>query len=204
MLLVDDTMHLTATDLVGHLGCRHLTSLETAAATGAASRPHSWDPLLEILWERGARFEQEYCSHLGATGLELVRIDGIRVDDAALAQTSEAMRRGVPVILQAALASGRWRGRADVLRRVERPSNLGTWSYEALDTKLARETKAGAILQLCLYSELLAAEQGVRPEHLHVVSPWNDFEPKDLPCSGLRGLLPESAAGPRGGDRWRD
>jgi len=178
MLLVDDTMHLTATDLVGHLGCRHLTSLETAAATGAASRPHSWDPLLEILWERGARFEQEYCSHLGATGLELVRIDGIRVDDAALAETSEAMRRGVPVILQAALASGRWRGRADVLRRVERPSNLGAWSYEALDTKLARETKAGAILQFCLYSELLAAAQGVRPEHVHVVSPWNDFEHK--------------------------
>ena len=30
-----------------------------------------------------------------------------------------------------------------------RPSALGAWSYEAQDTKLARETKGGTILQLC-------------------------------------------------------
>jgi hypothetical protein len=39
------------------------------------------------------------------------------------------------------------------------------WSYEALDTKLARETRAGTILQLGLYSALLQAIQGTAPEH---------------------------------------
>jgi uncharacterized protein len=31
---------------------------------------------------------------------------------------------------------------------VETPSALGVWSYEVIDTKLARETKGGTILQL--------------------------------------------------------
>ena len=51
--------------------------------------------------------------------------------------------------------TGRWFGRSDVLRRVERASKLGGWSYEVYDCKLACETKAATILQLSLYSELL-------------------------------------------------
>jgi predicted RecB family nuclease len=42
------------------------------------------------------------------------------------------------------------------LRRVERPSAFGTWSYEVIDTKLARETKGNTVLQISLYSDLLA------------------------------------------------
>jgi uncharacterized protein len=88
------------------------------------------------------------------------------------------MAEGTAVIVQAALRSGDWVGRADVLRRVEVPSALGSWSYEAWDTKLSRDTKAATILQLCLYSELLAEMQGSPPEHMHVVAPWADFVPQ--------------------------
>jgi len=68
------------------------------------------------------------------------------------------MRTGADVIAQGALASGcgRWFGRADVLRKVPRASHLGNWSYEAYDTKLAGETRAGALLQLCHCSDLLS------------------------------------------------
>src|SRR5581483_5523606 len=52
-----------------------------------------------------------------------------------------------------------------------RPSGLGGWSYEIADTKLARETRAGTILQLGLYSEMLARAQEARPERFHVVTP---------------------------------
>src|SRR5262249_28970771 len=86
------------------------------------------------------------------------------------------MRSGAPAIAQATLAAGRWFGRADLLRRVERPSELGAWSYEPLDTKLARETKAGAILQLCLYADLLREAQGVLPERMYIVPRRPDFE----------------------------
>ena len=39
------------------------------------------------------------------------------------------------------------------------------------DTKLARETAAGTILQLGVYGELLLAAQGTRPVRFHVVTP---------------------------------
>ena len=88
------------------------------------------------------------------------------------------MKSGAQIIVQAALAHGRWVGRADILRRVESPSNLGSWSYEIIDTKLARETKAGSVLQLCLYADLLAQVQGKAPENVYVVAPWSNFEPQ--------------------------
>ena len=70
-----------------------------------------------------------------------------------------------------------WAG-TDILRRVETPSDLGNWSYEVVDTKLARETKGGTVLQLCLYSDLLSIAQGYAPEYMYVVVPWSDYIPQ--------------------------
>ena len=47
-------------------------------------------------------------------------------------------------------------GRPDVLLRTNVPSAFGAWAYEVADTKLARETRGGTILQLGLYCEMLA------------------------------------------------
>src|SRR5262249_24749141 len=73
--------------------------------------------------------------------------------------------------VQGGLADGPWFGKPDVMRRVSTPSVLGDWSYEIADTKLARETRAGTILQLALYFEMLAVAQGARPEQVYVVTP---------------------------------
>jgi AAA domain len=73
---------------------------------------------------------------------------------------------------------GHWSGRADVLRRVETPSGLGAWSYEVTDTKLARETKGNTVLQLSLYSDLLATMQQKVPETAHVVTPGTEYLPE--------------------------
>lgn len=173
-----DGMLLSASDLVGHLNCDHLTSLDIAVANGALAKPVSWDPLVELLWARGAQHEQGFVDHLRAQGFEVTVIPGIGVGDDAIASTHEAMRRGDPIIVQAAFRVNDWVGRTDVLRRIEVPSNLGAWSYEVIDTKLARETKAGTVLQLCVYAALLEASQGLRPEHCYVVAPWSDYEPQ--------------------------
>ena len=81
------------------------------------------------------------------------------------------MRAGRQIIVQAALRALPLTGRADILRRIETPSTLGPWSYEVIDTKLARETKGGTVLQLCLYSDLVGRAQGVTPEYAYVVAP---------------------------------
>ena len=178
MKRVEGSFELTATDLVGYLNCHHLSELERAVAEEKLAKPKVFDPLLEVLRERGFRHEQSYIEHLKHAGLDVVRIDGIDVGDGAVSETIAAMKQGAPVIAQGALARQGWAGRADILRRVEIPSALGEWSYEAIDTKLSRQTKAGAVLQLCLYSDLLTQTQGAAPEHMHVVAPWSDFKPR--------------------------
>jgi uncharacterized protein len=176
---IGTSFELTATDLVGYLNCHHLTALDRAVAEGALPKPKVWDdPFLQILSERGAAHEQSYVEHLKKSGLDIVRIDGVEVTNAASADTLAAMQRGVPVIVQAALAHKGWNGRADILRRIEVPSALGAWSYEPIDAKLARETKAATILQLCLYADLLVTMQGRPPEYMCVVTPWSEFQPQ--------------------------
>ena len=172
------SFQLSATDLVGYLNCQHLSGLDCAVAEGALAKPKVWDPLLQILWERGSIHEQNYVTHLEQAGLDVVRIDGVDITDDAVKDTLAAMKLGTAIIVQGALSYNGWSGRADILRRVKKPSAIGDWSYEVIDTKLARETKAGTVLQLCLYSDLLTAAQGTAPEYMHVVAPWSDFEPQ--------------------------
>ncbi|MCA9736951.1 MAG: TM0106 family RecB-like putative nuclease, partial [Gemmatimonadetes bacterium] len=69
---------------------------------------------------------------------------------------------------QATLHEGPWLGFVDFLLRVETPGALGDWSYEVADAKLAREAKAAAVLQVCVYSRLLERVQGTRPEQIHL------------------------------------
>jgi hypothetical protein len=121
---VGSAFRLSAGDLVGYLNCHHLTALDCAVAEGARAKPKVWDPLLEILRERGSIHEQSYVDHLTNAGLDAVRIDGFDVTDAAVSETLSAMKDGVEVIVQGALAHDGWVGRADVLRRVESPSSL--------------------------------------------------------------------------------
>lgn len=85
------------------------------------------------------------------------------------AATLQAMRDGYEIIFQATLMDGNLIGHADFLRKVSLPSELGNWSYEVLDTKLARSTKAKFIIQLGFYSELVGKAQGIQPLLMHVI-----------------------------------
>jgi uncharacterized protein len=171
MRLLDTGLRLTATDLSNFLGCRVRTALEMAEAGGGAKRPWFDDPLREILFARGVDHEKTYVALLRAAGRQVVEIAETTNAEAALAATAAAMRAGADVIVQAALRDRHWYGRADILDKVAAHSALGPWSYEIVDTKLARETRAGTILQLGLYSAMLETAQGARPEFFHVVTP---------------------------------
>jgi uncharacterized protein len=126
----DGALRLAATDLANHLSCAHLTQRERAHAEGRAQVPHRHDPALDRLRARGDAHERKYLDDLRERGIDVV--DG---GDAVA-----AMRRGAGAIAQPVLTVGRWHGRLDVLLRVERESALGRWSYEVVDTKLARTT----------------------------------------------------------------
>jgi predicted RecB family nuclease len=167
------TVYVSATDLANHLSCRHLTTLDIRLAKREIAASSWENPHLVVLRQRGLEHERSYIDDLRARGLSLVDLSNEPEESAGKA-TQAAMIGGAQAIVQASFASGDWRGRADVLLRVEqreKPSQLGNWSYEAVDCKLARETKCETILQLCLYSELVGELQGVAPEFFHVIRP---------------------------------
>jgi len=171
--LVDDRLVLSASDLINHLECAHLTSLDLGDASGALTLQQTRTDAGDLVARKGDEFELAHLDSLRAAGREVVEIvsapgsEGLR---RGAERTLEAMRAGAEVIYQAVLFDGeRWRGYADFLERVDSPSELGDWSYEVADTKLARRVKPYFLLQLCFYSELLASAQGVAPEWMHVV-----------------------------------
>ena len=170
MRIANNSLDLSASDLSHFLGCRHRTALDLAVAQGLRDAPSWVDPALVLLQERGLKHERQYVEKLHEQGLRSIDLSTGSVDE-ALAKAIDAMRAGFDVIIQPALRDGRWLGRPDILRRIEGRSAFGSWSYEVVDTKLAKETRGGTILQLALYSDLLQRVQGASPEQFHVVTP---------------------------------
>jgi uncharacterized protein len=164
-IVVETARPLTPTQLSTHLACAHYTQLERKRRAGELKIEFVPDPGLEALRRRGEEHERAYIERLGHAKVTDLR------ESKDLGATLAAMGKGVQAIVQAPLGNEVFFGIADVLLRVEVPSKLGPWSYEPVDTKLARETRAGTILQLCTYCEMLAAMQGAEPARFHVVTP---------------------------------
>ncbi|MFL5779172.1 MAG: TM0106 family RecB-like putative nuclease, partial [Chloroflexota bacterium] len=176
-LAPDGTVIVSATDLVGYLACDHLATLELGRVEGLWERPpRRADLTVQLMQDRGDEHERAHLDHLRDQGRSVVEIDqeGLTTPErlrAAEAATLTAMRSGADVVYQATFFDGRWRGHADFLYRVERPSPvLGEWSYDIADTKLSRGVKAAAIIQMCVYAELLERVQGCPPETVYVVT----------------------------------
>ncbi len=159
----------SATDVANFLACHHVMTLDRAEAAGLAKRPYFPDPGVDLLRELGAKHERAYLDYLtGAHGTVIGIPTDISLNEAA-AQTIEAMQRGAGAVYQGVFQIGPWNGRPDFLVRVEKPSALGAWSYEPVETKLARSTKVGALIQLCFYSDLLSEIQKLQPKLMHIV-----------------------------------
>ena len=178
MRIADGRLAFSATDLSRHLACPHLTTLRRAEVGGEITPPLRYDdPRAEMLKQRGTEHEARIRERLAAEGRTVATITAPGAPFAtqdgttAAARTVAAMRRGVDVVYQGRLESGdcRWGGYPDFLVRVETPSALGAWSYEVADAKLARTARGTALLQLLLYSDLLAVAQGREPEWTHLV-----------------------------------
>ncbi len=186
-LAPDGTLIVSATDLVGFLACDHLSTLELGRVEGRWERPHRReDPTVRLMQDRGDAHEQAHLERLRSAGRRIVEIDKEELTTPerlrqAAAATVEAMQSGADVVFQATFFDGRWRGHADFLYRVDRPSPaFGAWSYDIADTKLSRGVKASAILQMCVYADLLEQVQGSPPTTLFVVTGDGQEHPYSL------------------------
>lgn len=156
------------TDLVNFLGCSHSTVLDLKAFSGALKR----DDVSEsdkLLRRKGDEHEAAYLQSLKDEGRNVAEIPKDCSDAERIRLTKEAMRKGADVVFQAALQGDNWRGYADFLIKTNLPSALGAYSYETTDTKLARHPKVSHLIQLGVYSDLLAKQQEVTPAQSHIV-----------------------------------
>src|SRR4029077_19969188 len=142
MKILSQQIRLSATDLSNHSACRHVTTLDLQVARGVRPAPHWAAPDLAVIQERGKRHEAAFLIHLAVEKkLAVENLEKIKDETELLKQTQRLMDQGAEVIAQGALAHGEWFGRPDVLLRVPKHSAKWKWSYEVIDTKLARETK---------------------------------------------------------------
>ncbi|MCP5481447.1 MAG: TM0106 family RecB-like putative nuclease [Spirochaetales bacterium] len=179
MKIKKNSIRLAPTDLGKHLSCRHLTGLDYLRAKGERKPQLPVLPLAETLQRLGEKHEADYVEHLKRSGRQIVQIrkPDEKVRDAELlAATVVAMKQGAEIIYQGALADDLFFGLPDFLRRMDeagKPTGPdGFYRYEVLDTKLSRETRAGSVLQLAVYSHMLAQTQkSDLPARMIVVQP---------------------------------
>lgn len=157
------------TDLVRFLGCAHATALDRLRLIEPDKAPDRCadGAMAQLVQGAGLDHEERHREKLAAAG-GLVSIPENRTLEERARLTREAMEAGAKVIFQAAFLQPPWMGFADFLERIEEPSDLGGWSYEPVDTKLARSAKASYIVQLGLYARMIAAIQGREPRRVHV------------------------------------
>lgn len=177
MQRIGDRLVFSPSDLNHFLECEHLTALDLAREPGAPRGAR--DPQAELLALKGAEHERAWLERFRSEGRPVVSLDSNGRErnwreDAE--RTTAAMREGVPVIYQGVFVDDDWHGISDFLVRVERPSALGPWSYEAWDTKLARRSKPYFVLQLCFYTEQIARIQGTAPDEMVIVLGTGEHE----------------------------
>jgi uncharacterized protein len=166
---------LSATDLMRFAGCPHAVALDLRQLEGERLQAAGDDAGARLIQAKGYAHEAAFLQSLHDAGKAVASIEREKLlpydaaFDKAVADTRRALQEGPDYIYQAALAGRRWGGFADFLERVGRRSGLGPHSYEIIDTKLKRSPDPKYVLQLALYSDLLAAAQGVNPEHIHIV-----------------------------------
>jgi predicted RecB family nuclease len=175
MQMLDGALVHSASDLNAYTECLHLPALERAVAAGDNVRPQRDDPTAALLARKGDEHERRHLARLReAYGARLVAFEERPVATrsgyaAAEAAGIAAMAQGADVIYQATFFDGTFLGRADFLRRVERPCRRWPWSYEVVDTKLALSPKPYFLVQLCNYSEHVTRIQGSAPERVAIV-----------------------------------
>ena len=173
MQRLDGRLIHSASDLVSFLQCSRMAILNLDAALKRRDRPQRRDPVLELLSRRGGLLEEKELTAWRDAGRNVAVVECERNSteafEAGAQKTIELMRSGVDVIAQGVLFDGQWIGFADALERVDKPSDLGPFSYEVVDMKLACRVRPGALVQTAQYSAQLAAIQGRIPDRLHVI-----------------------------------
>ena len=169
MFKANDRIIYSASDIVNFLECEHISTLDRLNMESPLPETPDGEDLL-LLQRRGSIHEDTYLEKLRSKGLTVVDLSQFEgsVQEQSEA-TIKAMKTGADIIFQSTFQVGSLFGHPDFLRKVPTPSRLGNFSYEVIDTKLARIPKAHFVVQLCFYSDMLTVIQGLQPKMMSIV-----------------------------------
>ena len=137
------------------------------------------DPLNEILKKDGIRHEDTLIKKLVSQNFKVKRLKG-KQSKADYKECFDAMIDGYDFIYQASFKSDEIRGAVDLLKRVDRPSKLGSFSYVPIECKLASSVNIKFIIQCLCYCDLLHESLGVRPKTFEIYLGGGSFECFDV------------------------
>ncbi len=90
-------------------------------------------------------------------------------------ETINSMKKKVAYIYQGSLKNSEIKGSADVLKRTNKPSRLGDWSYIPIECKLSSKSKTTFIIQSCAYCDLLESIQGIKANYFELYLGGKNF-----------------------------
>jgi len=126
------------------------------------------DSTSDLLRRKGLDHEAAALEQYRSSGQKVADLSGVPWRDRQYS-TNAAMRLGADIVYQGVLSTDRWLGIADFLEKTPGPSDLGDYSYEVVDTKLARTAQPKHLLQLSLYNMLLFDIQKLLPLNAHLI-----------------------------------
>lgn len=158
----------SATDLINHLACHHLTFLNFKKTSHEKTEKKT-STINALLQEKGQTHELNYLKMLESEGKRIISIPKETTFQEKVKLTHEALYAGPDIIYQGMLYNHPWKGISDFLIKTDLPSKLGDFSYEVVDAKLARNPEPKHIIQLCFYNDLLENAQGLKPNKMHLI-----------------------------------
>ena len=126
------------------------------------------DSTSDLLRRKGLDHEAAVLEQYRSSGRKVADLSGVNWRGRRYS-THAAMRLGTDIVYQGMLSTDRWLGIADFLEKTHAPSDLGDYSYEVVDTKLARTAQPKHLLQLSLYNMRLFDIQKLLPLNAHLI-----------------------------------
>ena len=135
---------------------------------------------LELIIKLGFEHEKKHLNLFKNKYKKVKIINDKSTENQRYKDTILALKEGFKVIHKAFLIEDTFRGEVDFLIRVETKSDLGAWSYEVWDTKIARKPQTRHVLQITAYSYMLGKLQGLLPKKMYLIGGDDEEHPYNV------------------------
>lgn len=173
MQLFDGQLVYSASDLIGHGDCSHMTALSIAHKLELVDIvPVKAAGMAALAGKRGGEHEQKVLEHMKSEGRSVTNFTDLPHKSraelvASAAETKAALDRGDDLVYQGIFFDGVFLGYPDFLIRVDDPKYKRGYTYEVWDAKLKRSLSAHAVLQMTAYSRQLNKLGFEHADYLH-------------------------------------